>query len=309
MILVSGSNGLLGTSLRKKLGELEVHYTDSKECDLRDINSVDSLFNRIQPKKVIHLAARVGGVYANLDNNLDFLIDNVRINNNIVEMCRKYNVELLINVLSTCIFPDNVSYPITSSQLHNGLPHKSNIGYAYSKRLLQVASKLLSETTETKVVNLTPTNLFGRNDNYNLINSHVIPALIHNVYNAKNKGSPYLSIKGDGTGIRQFLYVDDLSVIITHFIRNTTCNYNELIVSPPIECEISIKNVIDIITNKLGYTGRILYDSKYSNGQHKKTVDSTEIKKYIPDFQFTDLETGLDNTIKFFCANYDSIRK
>lgn len=308
MILVTGSDGLVGCSLKKFLHEYIVHYTNSKECDLRDLSQVDMLFSQVSPTIVVHLAARVGGVYANLNNNLDFLLDNSKLNNNIIEMCRKYNVKLLINVLSTCIFPDkNITYPITSDQLHNGLPHQSNIGYSFSKRLLHISSNLLSDTTTTSVVNLTPTNLYGENDNYNLTNAHVIPALIHKVYLAKTSGTD-LIIKGDGSAMRQFLYVDDLSNVIAYFIRYKAPKYTELIVAPPTKDEISIKTLLSIIVNKLEYTGTILYDTTYPNGQIKKTVDSNEINKYT-HFHFTPLKNGLEKTIAFFCNNYDTIRK
>lgn len=310
MILITGGSGLVGYSLRKIFENEDVRFLNSKDCDLRDARMVDFLFMIMKPVKVIHLAARVGGVYANLDNNLEFLLDNSKINNNIVEMCKKYKVKLLINILSTCIFPnDIIKYPITSDQLHNGLPHHSNIGYAYSKRLLQVSSKILSETTDTKVINLTPTNLYGENDNYNLINSHVIPALIHKVYNAK-KDNKTVTIKGDGKAVRQFVYAGDLAKIIYNLMNiEDNEKYKEMIVASSSEYEISIKDVLDIIIKEFEYTGSIEYDTMYSNGQYRKTVDSSELNKFLPGFQFTKLENGLKNTIKYFCDNYTEIRK
>jgi GDP-L-fucose synthase len=241
-------------------------------------------------------------------------MDNTKMHLNILNCCEKYNVNRLINILSTCIFPkDNVDYPLTSDQLHNGLPHESNIGYAYSKRILHLASHLLSQKKEDfKVINITPTNLYGENDNYNLQASHVIPGLIHKVYNAKKNNTP-LEVYGTGSAIRQFLYADDLARVIIKFIEleiNENENEVSVIVSPPESDEISIKNVVETICNIFEFdTTNIIYNTSYSDGQYKKTTNDDEIKKYIKDITFTPLDTGLMDTIQYFNDHYDFVRK
>jgi GDP-L-fucose synthase len=322
-ILVTGAYGMLGTSLRKIIekdgscaGILKDHlfyYLSSKECDLREIDKVESLFSKFKPQIVIHLASCVGGVYQNMNNNYTYLMDNTKMHLNILNCCEKYNVTLLINILSTCIFPkDNIDYPLTSDQLHNGLPHESNIGYAYSKRVLHLASHLLSQKKEEfKVINITPTNLYGENDNYNLQASHVIPGLIHKVYNAKKNNAP-LEVYGSGLAVRQFLYSDDLASVILQFIELNVENENEIsvIVSPPESDEISIKNLVETICDIYEFdTTNIIYNSLYSDGQYKKTTNDQEIKKYIPNFNFTPLKKGLTKTIDYFNNNYDTVRK
>lgn len=315
MILVTGAHGLVGRSLQELLGYnyvdkyMDYYFLTSTECDLRNTTETDLLFKRIRPHTVVHLAAKVGGVYDNINNNYEFLNENISINMNVVNCCKKYRVKKLINILSTCIFPDkNIKYPLTSDQLHNGLPHNSNIGYAFSKRLLQVASSLLSET---HVINLIPTNLYGKFDNYNLESSHVIPALVHKVYLSKYIGKQ-LILNGSGSARRQFLYVDDLSRVILHFIYESIEPVNlSIIVAPPQSQECSIKDVLDTIKYEFNWVGTVIYDSTYSDGQLVKTVDSSEINIYIPDFRFTDLKRGLSQVISFFHNNYntDVIRK
>ena len=149
IVLVTGGFGLVGHSLQKIVKDTIHHefvFLSSKNGDLRDINVVDSLFDLHKPDVVVHLASCVGGVYANMSKNYDYLVDNLRINTNVVDACDRFGVKRLISCLSTCIFPDkNIIYPITSDQLHNGLPHDSNIGYAFSKRIMNLTGNLLSQ--------------------------------------------------------------------------------------------------------------------------------------------------------------------
>lgn len=314
-ILVTGAYGLVGKSFQKivkNIGNLEdeFFFLSRQDCDLRDIESVYNTFKKIGPDVVIHLASCVGGVYENMMNNYNYLLDNTRLNLNIVDACNKFGVKRLINILSTCIFPDKgIIYPLTSDQLHNGLPHDSNIGYAYSKRILHLTSELLTKRNKNfQVINLTPTNLYGCDDNYNLESSHVIPGLIHKMYNCKNKNIP-LKINGSGKAKRQFVYVDDLSRIIYKFIYlNVSDNNISIIVSPPEKDEISISELVNEICKCFDYH-KYYYDSTFSDGQLKKTASCDELLKYLPDFKFTSLSIGLQETVDFFVKNYYSVRK
>lgn len=316
-VLVTGAFGLVGKSfqkiaLQKDDLDYEYVYLGRKDCDLRNLTDVMQCFNNYEPTIVVHLASCVGGVYENMSKNYQYLMDNIKINTNIVDACKKYRVSKLINILSTCIFPDkNVAYPLTSDQLHNGLPHESNIGYAYSKRVLHLASQLLTQNKEnvTKVINLTPTNLYGENDNYNLTASHVIPALIHKTYNAIQNNTN-LQVYGSGNAIRQFLYADDLSKVIFYFIQN---DYEQseisCIISPPEKDEVSIKQVVEYICNAYDFKNNVVYDTNYSDGQIKKTTNDDELKNYINNFEFTSFDKGIKETVLFFKQNYDTIRK
>jgi len=312
-VLVTGGYGMVGRSLQKIIKTLQHRDTfifmSRDMCDLRDYQQVNRYFEENQPDAVIHLASQVGGLYANLNKNFEFLVDNIYINTNIVQACKRYKVKRLVNILSTCIFPDtNVDYPLTLEQLHNGLPHSSNIGYAFSKRMLHLSSQLLSEI-DTKVINLIPANLYGEMDNYNLQHSHVIPALIHKVYLAKQQGTD-LTLMGTGEAIRQFLYVDDLSRIILHFLYlDQAMNEISCIVSPPETHTISIWELAHTIAYLFGFTGQIICDTTSNNGQIIKTTSDKDVRTYLPNFQFTLLRFGLEKTIKFFIQHYKSVRK
>lgn len=314
-VLVTGGYGLVGKSFQKIVKSKDVLsdefvFLSRQDCDLRNMEDVYSIFDEIKPDIVVHLASCVGGVYENMLNNYNYLLDNTRLNLNIIDACNKYGVKRLINILSTCIFPDKgIVYPLTSDQLHNGLPHNSNIGYAYSKRILHLTSELLANKSNIlKVINLTPTNLYGFDDNYNLESSHVIPGLIHKTYNCKKENIP-LKINGSGKAKRQFLYVDDLSRIIYKFIYLNILDKNiSVIVSPPETDEISISELVNEICKNFNFYD-FNYDTSFSDGQLKKTVSSNELLRYLPDFKFTPLKNGLHDTINFFIENYDTVRK
>lgn len=311
-ILVTGSSGLVGTAVCKKLKmdfkDDDFYCLTSRLCDLRDYNEVERIFSNFLPDVVIHLASRVGGLYGNMNNNYTFLTDNLKINMNVLQASKQYQVKKLINILSTCIFPDQgVIYPLTSDQILNGEPHYSNEGYAYSKRMLFVGCNLLLKTDQNiKIVNLIPTNLYGDNDNYHLENSHVIPGLIHKCHLAKMNGGDFF-IKGSGMAYRQFLHVDDFADVISRFV-----NFNDsatLIVSPPKESEITIRTLVDTIAETFEFKGRIVYESDFADGQIKKTTDSAELTNFFPDFTFTSIKDGLKSTIEYFVQNYHQIRK
>ena len=333
-VLITGGTGLVGLAIKNTLdtdqikkqdilsdiwqnkSEYEFIFLNSKDCDLRDILACENLFSNGNFDIVVHLAAIVGGLYKNLDNNYSILIDNITINTNILECCRKYNIKRLINILSTCIFGNDLIYPLTSDQMYDKKPDDSNEGYSISKRYLNSGSKLLSRCSDIEIVNLIPTNLYGKNDNFHLHDAHVIPNLIHKIFLAKrklqlnNNMESSLIIKGSGKARRQFVLVNDLAKIILHFINcELSSRFNKLIVGPPEQDEITIKELVNKITTIFNFKGKVIYDQDFSDGQHKKTVSNKELLEYLPDFKFTALEIGLEKTIKYFIENYSTVRK
>ena len=325
-VLVTGGTGLVGCSIKELINstltknENEYVFLSSKETDLRDPVACEKLFSDGNFHTVIHLASRVGGLYFNTDNNYKIFVDNVKINTNILECCEKYKIKRLINILSTCIFGNDLKYPLTSNQMYDKKPDNSNEGYSQSKRLLATGSELLTKCSDLEIVLLIPTNLIGKNDNFNLHISHVIPGLIHKCFIAKKNLEEYLYkstdsnstliIKGTGESYRQFVYALDLGKIILHFIDcKLEKQFNQLIVGPPVKDEITIKELVNKIVKEFNFNGKVIFDSDFCNGQHKKTVDDSELLAYIPDFKFTPLDVGLKETIDYFIENYNTIRK
>lgn len=338
-ILVTGGSGLVGKSLEFLVKDVGVDtlgltfiFVNSKECDFRIEESVNALFEKHEIGNddcVIHLASRVGGLYDNINHNYSMLIDNIKININVVEACRKFGVKRLINCLSTCVFGNDLTYPLTSANIHDTYPDISNEGYSFSKRILEISSRLLCNSSQQsskssnfsnfsnssnssnfsnfiEVVNLIPCNIYGLFDNYSVERGHIIPALIHKTFLAKTNNTD-LCIRGYGTALRQFIYSGDFAKIIYNFVNiDLKEKYNTLIVGPPEHDEYPVKTVVDKIVNKMGFGGNIIYDSSFSNGQFKKTVNDSELLKYIPDFEFTALDDGLQYTIDYFTEQYYS---
>ena len=169
-ILVTGGSGLIGSSIKELINKDNIFvFLSSKETDLRDSIACEKLFSDGNFDIVIHLASVVGGLYFNTNNNYSILVDNIKINTNILECCKKYNIKRLINILSTCIFGNDLKYPLTSNQMYDKPPDSSNEGYSTSKRLLATGSDLLTKCSDIKIVNLIPTNLIGKNDNFPVV--------------------------------------------------------------------------------------------------------------------------------------------
>jgi len=305
-VLVTGSNGLLGSALKNNLGEGHIYHT-RQDCDLRKTQSVFAYFLlkslRDAPDTIIHCAAKVGGVQANMNNNTGFFFDNFAINNNVVDCSLHFGCKNVVNILSTCVFPDKeVTYPLTVDQIDNGKPHPSNHGYAYSKRLLYYTTKYAREVTGNNWISIIPNNIYGENDNFNLEEGHLIPALIKKAYDASITGEDFI-VWGDGTPLRQFIYSDDLAKIILWAIENWRSGVPMMAVN---EIEYSIKEIVDIIANrfKIGQE-RIKYDTTKPMGQFRKPAKS-DIPK---DFHLTGIEEGINKTIDWFIKNESIIRK
>jgi GDP-L-fucose synthase len=291
-VLVTGGTGLVGYALQqvtKDRAERWV-FVGSSDANLLSLESTEALFAKHKPTKVVHLAARVGGLFANMNDNVGFLQDNVSMNTNILRCCHKFGVRKLVSCLSTCVFPDKVTYPITEDQLHNGPPHFSNEGYSYAKRVLEIESRYAPHHTThssssllvccssrvaqltcvcvfrlyrkqhgCNFVNVIPVNVYGPNDNYHLVNAHVIPALIHKCHIAKEKGED-LVVLGTGKPLRQFVYSLDLARLFLRVLDE----YDEatpIILTVPESMEISIAQAAQLVADAMEFKGKLIFDT------------------------------------------------
>jgi GDP-L-fucose synthase len=303
--LVTGSNGLLGSALKKELGEKGEYYNGKKDCNLFNKKEVNAAFlvNHDSWDSVIHCAAKVGGVKANMENNELFFEENYLMNKNVLEAAYQYKIKNFVSILSTCVFPDKeVTYPLTANQIENGSPHPSNFGYSYAKRLLGYETSMYRKLTGLNWISVIPTNVFGEKDNFHLENSHLIPGLIHKAYLAKRDNTDFI-VWGDGTPLRQFIYSEDLAKLILWALENWKSDVPFMAVNPK---EYSVKEVAFLIAKILDIDEkRIIFDINKPSGQFKKTA-STDAPL---DFKFTPLEEGLEKTINWFISNYDTARK
>jgi GDP-L-fucose synthase len=227
------------------------------------------------------------------------LVDNLTMNTNIITASEKVGVGRFIGILSTCIFPDDVGYPLTESQIHMGPPHHSNEGYAYAKRVMEIHLRLSKMNTTC----LVPTNLFGPHDNFNLEQAHVIPALIHKCYRAKRDDTTFM-VSGSGRALRQFLYSDDLVRIITHFVdvHKPMVPHETFICAPGEETEVSIEHVARKIAITMGYEHRMEFDLTQSEGQYRKPASNKHLLSILDGFVFSDFDERLVDTVNWFKA-------
>ena len=308
-IIITGGTGLVGTaiwSISHKYNEYEFVYISSREYDLTSMEKTREMFEIYKPYYVIHLAACVGGLFKNMSDKVKMLEDNLMINFNVVKCSHEYKVEKLVACLSTCIFPDKTSYPINETMLHDGPPHASNDAYAYAKRILHIQCKAYRETYGDNFVCVIPTNVYGPNDNFNLLDGHVIPSLVHQCYLAVQDGGVFV-VKGSGKPMRQFIYSEDLAELLMW----TLFNFDEqlLILSVPEHDEVSISDVAKIIAKHMGYKDLIIYDEGYSDGQYKKTADNRRLLDLYGSYNFKNIDEGIQKTVEWFVANYANSRK
>jgi|TARA_R110000824_G_scaffold5670_6_gene26066 GDP-L-fucose synthase len=302
-ILITGGTGMIGTAFREYLPQ--AYYLSSKECDLKNLEQACDIINKYKPERVIHLAARVGGVSANSSFLGEFYFENCLINTNTLESCRKNNVKKVLSLLSTCIFPDKVVYPITEDQLHNGEPHASNFAYAYAKRMLDVQSRAYRKQYGCNYITAVPNNLYGEHDNFDLEQSHVIPAIIRKVYEAK-KHNQKVVLWGDGSPLREFTYSKDLAKVLL-FLMDNYSGENPINVGT-LE-EINIKQIASIIADELRYDGEIVWDTTKPAGQFKKPSDKKQIQSlgWTQD-RYLSFAEGIKKTCEWFKENYPNVR-
>jgi GDP-L-fucose synthase len=299
-ILVTGGNGLVGSEF---IGN-QYYKPTSKEYDLTDKDQTYRLMLK-GFDSVIHCAAKVGGIGGNMNHKGDYFYNNIMINTNVIEGSRLSKVKNLVAFLSTCIFPNNIDYPLNEKKIHLGPPHFSNDAYAYSKRMADIQIRTYKEQYGVNYKSVIPCNIYGPNDNYDIKNGHVLPSLINKCYIARENKTP-LTIWGSGKPLREFIFSKDVAKLTEWVLHNY--NESEPIILSTSE-EISIKEIVDIIVDIMNFKGEIIFDPSKPDGQFRKPSDNAKIKHYLPDFKFTPIYEGLKETINFFEENQNKIRK
>ena len=303
--LITGSAGMLGSSLRRLLVNEDAVYLTREDADLTSFEATAALFRTHKPEFVIHCAAVVGGIGSNSIHSGDYFRKNILINLNVLEAARLAGVKRLISFMSTCVFPDKTEYPLKENNLHNGAPHPSNFGYAYAKRMLEVQSSAYRKEWNCDFIVAIPTNMYGPHDDFALEGGHVIPSLIHRTYLRQQEGSDLLAW-GTGSPLREFVYVDDIAKLTLWALEN----YSEeepIIFSSGVER--SIKELVEIVAEKVKFTGKIVWDSTKPDGQFRKPSDTAKLCRLLPHFQFTPLDEGIEKSVAWFKANYPHMRQ
>ncbi|KAL1502819.1 hypothetical protein ABEB36_007909 [Hypothenemus hampei] len=312
VILVTGGSGLVGNAIQTivqsegKTDETWI-FLSSRDADLCDYNATKQLFEKHRPTHVIHLAAMVGGLFHNMSHNLDFLRNNLRLNDNVLQVSFEVGVKKVVSCLSTCIFPDKTQYPIDETMVHNGPPHPSNFGYSYAKRMIDVMNRAYHEQHGCQFTSVIPCNVFGPHDNYNPESSHVIPGLIKKLYDTISQGGDIFTVMGTGKPLRQFIYSLDLARLFLWALRE----YNEIepvILSVDEEDEVSIKDLANDLAKAFDFKGKIEFDVTKADGQYKKTASNKKLRKYLPDFQFTPFSQAIQESVDWYKTNHEIAR-
>ena len=305
-ILTTGGNGLLGNAFKKIIPNNL--YPKSKELNLKNNIDISNYLADSQINSVIHLAAKVGGVKSNTDLIYDFYQINSEINNNVISACIFKNISKLVCCLSTCIYPDEkyVTYPLTEDQLHNGPPHEPNFGYAYAKRMVDIQIRAARKQYGVNYISVIPNNLYGEHDNFDLQNSHVLPALIRKIWEAKINNKNHFEVWGDGEVYREFTYAEDIAKAILFCLEN----YND---ENPINIgnttEYKLKDIVHLLCDILDYNGEIIFDKSKPKGQLRKpTSNQRFLDLGWKKEWYTPIEIGLEKTCKWFIKNYPNVR-
>jgi GDP-L-fucose synthase len=278
-VFVAGHMGMVGSAIVRKLKSEGFHnftLRTSTEMDLRDQLAVKDFFEGERPDYVFLAAAKVGGIYANNTYRADFIYDNLVIQSNIIHEAFRCGVKKLLFLGSSCIYPKDAPQPMKEESLLTGLLEATNEPYAIAKIAGIKMCQAYRYQYGCNFISLMPTNLYGPNDNYDLNNSHVLPALISKFYTAKEQNLPSVEIWGSGTPKREFLHVDDLADACL-FLMN---EYNSpAIINVGTGVDLSIKDLALLIKKCIGYQGNLYFNSDQPDGTPRKLLDVSKINK------------------------------
>ena len=304
-IYVAGHRGLVGSALVRKLekeGFTNIITKTHEELDLTRQSDVEAFFETEKPDYVILAAAKVGGIHANDTYPADFIMKNLQIECNVIDAAYKNQVQKLLFLGSSCIYPRECPQPIKEEYLLSDYLEKTNEAYALAKIAGLKMCSYYNKQYGTNYICVMPCNLYGINDNFSLENSHVLPALMRKFHEAKIKGEPNVTVWGSGTPLREFLNVDDLAdacLFLMDFYRGDeffNVGYGK---------EVTIRELAELVKETVGFEGEIVMDPSKPDGTMRKLTDISRIKSLGWEPKIS-LEEGLRQTYQWFCQKYES---
>ncbi len=300
-IFVAGHKGMVGSSITNELNslKLEVLTAEKNELDLRDLSAVNNWFEKNKPEVVVIAAAKVGGIHANTSYPVQFLLDNLKIQNNLIEISYKYEVKKLLFLGSSCIYPKNSPQPIKEDYLLTSSLEQTNEWYALAKisglKLCQAYRKQYG----CNFISLMPSNLYGPNDNFHPIDSHVPAALLRRFHTAKINKYENVEVWGTGKPKREFMHVSDLAKASVFLLQNYSSTSH---INVGTSKEISIFDFANLIKKIVGFEGNIIFDETKPDGTYLKRLDTSKINK-MGWFANIQLENGLEMTYEWALKN------
>ena len=314
-IFIAGQRGMVGSAITRKLKEIgyqNLLVPSRKTLDLLDYKSTENWFKKHNPDVVILAAAKVGGIDANFKYQGDFILENLKIQNNVIENAWKKNVKKFIFLGSSCIYPKFAQQPLKEEYLLNGPLEITNEPYAIAKIAGIKLCAALKKQYGFEAISLMPTNLFGPGDNYHPTNSHVLPSLIRKFFIAKNEDLPSVTCWGTGSPKRELLYVDDLADALIFILENVSSdnkllydqeNIYQGIINVGTGKDISIKELANTISELFKYDGKILWDQTKPDGTPRKLLDVSKINN-LGWQASTSLKDGINSTIDLFKSDF-----
>lgn len=307
-IFVAGHNGLVGSAIVRKLkedGYKNLVLVPSSECDLRNKEAVENLFSIHEPEYVFLAAAKVGGILGNKNHKAEMIYDNLMIQNNVIDSAYRIGTKKLLFLGSSCIYPKYCDLPIKEDYLMTGALEPTNDSYAVAKIAGIKMCQSYNEQYGFNAISAMPCNLYGINDNFHPENSHVLPGLIRRFHEAKEQNLSTVTCWGDGSPMREFLFVDDLADACVYLMNNYLDS--QKIVNVGTGTEISIRELAELIANIVGYTGHIMWDTSKPNGTMRKVMDVSRIKEtgWEPK---VGIREGIRRTYEWFKSNVEGVR-
>lgn len=291
-IWVTGHTGMVGRALCNQLTGLELITANSRDLDLRDEAAVLEFAKEHKPTIVFNLAAKVGGIHANQTKPVEFLLDNIKIQNNVIQAAEYARVKKYVFMGSACTYPKYAKQPISEDALFAGELEPTNIWYATAKLAGIKLAQAMRTENRVNTITVMPANSYGPGDNFSGDDSHVIPALFKKVHAAKLNGSESVELWGSGKPLREFLYVDDLASALVFLCENYD---SDEIINVGSGEETSILALMDSICQVVNYSGKILFDKTKPDGAPRKILDSTKLQKMGWSPQIN-LQDGLRNS-------------
>jgi GDP-L-fucose synthase len=306
-VYVAGHRGLVGSALWRHLtdqGFDSLLGRTSAELDLRDRDAVFTFFDEERPEYVVDAAARVGGILANATEPADFLSDNLRIQVNLLDAAYTFGVERLLFLGSSCIYPRMADQPIRESSLLTGPLEPTNDAYAIAKIAGVLQVQALRRQHEVSFISAMPTNLYGPGDNFDLVGSHVLPALVRRFHEAAQAGAPEVTLWGTGTPRREFLHVDDLAraclFLLEHYDDPAPINVG-------VGVDLSIRALAELVAGVVGYTGSIAWDATKPDGTPRKLLDVSRIQELGWSAEIP-LDEGVRSTYRWYLEHLADLR-
>lgn len=301
-IYVAGHRGMVGSAIVRELERQGYHnlvFRTHAELDLTRQADVEAFFESEKPEYVFHPAGKVGGIVANSTAIADFMYENMMMEMNVIHAAYMFRVKKLEFLGSSCIYPKFAPQPMPESCLLSSALEPTNEGYALAKISGLKYCEYLNRQYKTNFISVMPTNLYGPNDNYHPEHSHVLPALIRRFHEAKKSGAESVTCWGDGSPLREFLYVDDLANLCVFLMNNYSGNET---VNAGTGKELSIKDLTELVAKVIGYEGKILWDTSKPNGTPRKLLDVSKAAKLKWTYK-TELEDGIRLSYEDFLNN------